>query len=113
MRNQEDQLQMRNLYEEGDCISAEVQNINMTNSVISLHTRSMKYGKLENGLLVQVPCHLVKRLPQHYVSIPVVTSSLPASGSASNPTNINHMDVIFGINGNIWITSKLETPFLL
>jgi exosome complex component RRP4 len=32
--------------------------------MISLHTRSLKYGKLENGQLMVVPSALVKRLPQ-------------------------------------------------
>ena len=41
-------------------VSAEIQNIN-TEGSISLHTRSFKYGKLENGQLITVPCNLVKR----------------------------------------------------
>jgi exosome complex RNA-binding protein Rrp4 len=46
----------------------------------------LKYGKLENGQIVIVPAYLMKRLPQHYVSLPC------------------GMDIIFGKNGFIWIT---------
>lgn len=106
MRNAEDQLQMRSLFEEGDCVSGEIQNISNNNTgdsggVISLHTRSLKYGKLENGLLVQVPAHCVKRLPQHYVSLPVT------SLTENNATITNHMDVVLGKNGYIWITRSI------
>ena len=92
------------MYFVGDCFSAEIQNISNAGgdggSVISLHTRSMKYGKLENGVLCQVSCMLIPRLPQHYVSIPV-TSVDPGS----NATTVNSMDIILGKNGFIWITS--------
>ena len=85
MRTHEDQLQMRSLFTENDLISAEIQNIG-SDGTISLHTRSLKYGKLENGQLVTVPASLVKRLPQHYLTLPF------------------GIDVIIGRNGHIWIT---------
>ena len=91
MRTYEDQLQMRTLFEEGDLLCAEIQNINAEGTV-SLHTRSLKYGKLENGQLVIVPSYLIKRLPQHYVSFP--TPQCP-------------MDLIFGKNGFIWISRSI------
>ncbi len=69
MRTYEDQLQMRSLFMENDVICAEIQNIN-SEGIISLHSRSMKYGKLENGQFLAVPSSLVKRLPQHYLSLP-------------------------------------------
>jgi len=85
MRTQEDQLQMRSLFCENDLISAEIQNVG-SDGTISLHTRSLKYGKLENGQLTMAPASLIKRLPQHYLSLPF------------------GIDVIIGRNGNIWIT---------
>lgn len=48
-----------------DCMQAEIQNIS-ADGVISIHTRSLKYGKLENGQLAIVPASLIKRLPQVY-----------------------------------------------
>jgi len=88
IRTYEDQLTMRTLFEENDLVCAEIQNIS-TEGVISLHTRSLKYGKLENGQLSIVPANLIKRLPQHYVSLPC------------------GMDVIFGKNGFLWITRSI------
>ena len=88
MRTYEDQLQMRTLFTENDLVSAEIQNIG-SDGMISLHTRSLKYGKLENGQLIIVPSSLVKRLPQHYISFPW------------------GIDVILGRNGYIWITRSV------
>jgi exosome complex component RRP4 len=88
MKTYEDQLSMRTLFQEGDLISAEIQNIN-ADGMVALHSRSLKYGKLENGQLVTVPSVLVKRLPQHYLSLPF------------------GVDVILGKNGNIWITRSM------
>ena len=85
MRTYEDQLHMRTLFAENDLISAEVQNVS-SDGMLSLHTRSLKYGKLENGQLIIVPACLLKRLPQHYVSLPW------------------GIDIILGKNGFIWIT---------
>ncbi|CAM9719248.1 unnamed protein product, partial [Heterosigma akashiwo] len=89
IRTYEDQLQMRSFYQEDDLISAEVQNI-MSDGSVSLHTRSLKYGKLENGLLVTVQPSLIKRLKQHFITLPF------------------GVDVILGTNGFIWITRSIE-----
>ena len=80
---------------------------------VALHARSLKYGKvwrevwrvqlaradvwmlfppvqLENGQFVSVPPVLVKRLKQHFVSLPC------------------GVDVILGNNGYIWVTGGLQ-----
>lgn len=88
IRTYEDQLQMRSLFTEYDLISAEVQRVS-TEGVVSLHTRSLKYGKLENGQLIIVPQCLIRRLPQHYVSLPW------------------GIDLVMGKNGYIWITRTI------
>jgi hypothetical protein len=88
MKTYEDQLAMRTLFEEGDLVCAEIQNLN-TDGVISLHSRSLKYGKLENGQLIVVAAALVQRLPHHYVSLSY------------------GVDVILGKNGYIWITRSI------
>ena len=44
-RTDADSLQMRSLYCEDDLVSAEVQQL-MSDGAISLHTRSLKYGKV-------------------------------------------------------------------
>lgn len=94
MRTYEDQLQMRSLFTENDVICAEIQNIN-SDGIISLHSRSMKYGKLENGQFLQIPASLVKRLPQHYLALPGIG-----------------IDVILGKNGYVWITRTIPESWL-
>eukprot|EP00898_Chlorokybus_atmophyticus_P006843 jgi/Chlat1/715/Chrsp104S01205 len=84
-RTNVDELNMRTLYAENELISAEVQSV-MADGGVQLHTRSLKYGKLERGQLVRVPPSLVKRLKQHFHYL--------------EPCDV---DAIFGVNGFIWI----------
>mmetsp|Transcript_409 Transcript_409/g.733 ORF Transcript_409/g.733 Transcript_409/m.733 type:complete len:326 (+) Transcript_409:378-1355(+) len=84
-RTLEDQLQMRSLFSENDLISAEVSSF-YQHGGMAIHTRSMRYGKLENGQLLQVPASLIKRVKQHFVSFDC------------------GVDAIFGLNGRIWLT---------
>merc|ERR1719391_704106 len=83
-RGAEDELSMRKYLQEGDLISAEVQNIYHDGS-LSLHTRSLKYGKLGQGCLLKVSPSLVKRRKTHFHQLPCGVS------------------VILGNNGFIWI----------
>lgn len=87
-RSAEDELMMRHFLAEGDLISAEVQSVYSDGS-LSLHTRSLKYGKLKEGTLVQVPPSLVKRCKTHFLNLPCGAT------------------VIVGNNGYVWI-SPLE-----
>jgi len=84
-----DELQMRNFFEEGDLLVAEVQAF-FADGAMSLHTRSLKYGKLRNGQLVSVPPILIRRLKSHFCSLP--------SG----------VDLILGLNGYIWISKHVR-----
>jgi len=86
-----DELNMRSLYEENDIISAEVQSLYQDGS-LHLHTRSLKYGKLENGQLVTVAPYLIKRLKQHF-------HHLKQYG----------VDLILGCNGYVWIAAPSES----
>ena len=52
-RSAEDELAMRSYLREGDLVSAEVQQLYHDGSA-SLHTRSLKYGKLGQGTLIKV-----------------------------------------------------------
>lgn len=84
-RGVEDELSMRKYLVEGDLISAEVQNIYHDGS-LSLHTRSLKYGKLNQGCLIKVSPSLVKRRKTHFHQLPCGAS------------------IILGNNGFIWIS---------
>merc|ERR1711874_22498 len=88
-RSAEDELTMRRYLEEGDLISAEVQNI-FNDGSLSLHTRSLKYGKLGQGCLVHVSPSLVKRRKTHFHQLPFGAS------------------VILGNNGFVWISQTLR-----
>ncbi|KAF9054642.1 hypothetical protein BJ165DRAFT_1337319 [Panaeolus papilionaceus] len=84
-----DELQMRGFFEEGDLLVAEVQAF-FSDGAMSLHTRSLKYGKLRNGQLVTVPPILVRRLKSHFLTLPC------------------GVDVILGLNGYIWVNKHVK-----
>ncbi|KAF5369894.1 hypothetical protein D9758_001051 [Tetrapyrgos nigripes] len=84
-----DELQMRTFFEEGDLLVAEVQAF-FSDGTMSLHTRSLSYGKLRNGQLVAVPPILVRRLKSHFISLPC------------------GVDLILGLNGYIWVSKHVK-----
>ncbi|XP_071948303.1 exosome complex component RRP4-like [Antedon mediterranea] len=86
-RSAEDELSMRDYLTEGDLISAEVQTIHQT-GIVSLHTRSLKYGKLGQGILLKVSPSLVLRRKTHFHNLPCGAT------------------VILGNNGYIWISQN-------
>ncbi|PVU93194.1 hypothetical protein BB559_003392 [Furculomyces boomerangus] len=57
-KSESDELQMRSFFKEGDLVFAEVQSL-FGDGALSLHTRSLEYGKLRNGSLVRVSPALV------------------------------------------------------
>ncbi|KAK4049524.1 Exosome complex component rrp4 [Microbotryomycetes sp. JL201] len=83
-----DELQMRTFFQEGDLLVAEVQAF-FADGAMSLHTRSLKYGKLKNGTLVIVPPSLILRLKSHFHSLPY------------------GVDLIIGLNGYIWVSKTV------
>lgn len=86
IRTAEDARGMRRLYAEGDLLSAEVQQVTQSDGTLILHTRSLRYGKLENGCAVQVPPGLIRRMRQHLCTLADIG-----------------VDVLIGCNGGIWI----------
>lgn len=84
-RTYEDELNMRSFFSEGDLISAEVQEL-WNDGGIALHTRSLRYGNLEQGQFVSVQCALVKRAKKHFHALPC------------------GVEVILGNNGYIFIS---------
>lgn len=68
-RNQEDELNMRSFFLEGDLVSAEVQELRNDGGV-ALHTRSLRYGKLERGQFVTAQSSLIKRAKKHFHILP-------------------------------------------
>lgn len=83
-KSESDELQMRNFLKEGDLLNAEVQSI-FSNGSASLHTRSLKYGKLRNGYLLKVPSSLIIKQKNHSHDLP------------------GNVSIVLGVNGFIWM----------
>ena len=112
-RTATDELAIRTFFSEGDLLVAEVQSIHQDGSA-SLHTRSLKYGKLRNGVFLAV-------------------TGTGGSGSGSGGGGVGgggtggvvrarrqvwtvetahsggEVDIVLGINGYIWICAHTTT----
>lgn len=82
----EDEMMMRSYFKEGDLIVAEVQSTFQDGS-LSLHTRSMRYGRVGQGTLVKVPPFLVERCKVLFHNLPLIGVHL-----------------VLANNGYIWIS---------
>ncbi len=126
IRTSEDVLAMRSLYREGDLLTCEVQQVQRDGTLI-LHTRSLRYGKLENGALVTVPPHLVGRRKNHFVTLRRLGGKKKRGGNVdgnADAMNVDdpgihedddddddgsYVDVYLGLNGGIWIQRTVPT----
>lgn len=97
-RTETDELQIRTFFSEGDLLVAEVQSLHQDGSA-SLHTRSLKYGKLRNGVFMSV------------------SGTGGGGGVARSRRQVwtidtahggGKVDVILGVNGYIWISKHIE-----
>jgi exosome complex RNA-binding protein Rrp4 len=88
-RTTDDELQMRTFFTEGDLLVAEVQQL-FSDGAASLHTRSLKYGKLRNGVFVSIPPMLVVRSKAHMYSL----------GGG--------VHCILGTNGFVWVSKDVK-----
>jgi exosome complex component RRP4 len=84
MKTDYDAMRMRDFYKEGDIMNAEVQKVMMNGQAV-LHTRSARYGKLQNGVKVAVSSALVPRQSAHIVNLDC------------------GVNVVLGRNGWVWI----------
>ena len=82
----EDEMMMRSYFKEGDLIVSEVQSTFQDGS-LSLHTRSLRYGRVGQGTLVRVPPFLVERCKTLF-------HNLPSLG----------IHLVLANNGYIWIS---------
>jgi len=111
-RNEQDQLAMRELFDVNDVIIAEVQRVGRENQSCSLHTRSAKYGKLQNGVAVSVPSYLIVRCDKHMSSIKLgedETSRRKPRSDGKMMVDGSQVYVILGVNGLIWIGAPPES----
>lgn len=85
-KTSEDELLMKNYLSEGDLICAEVQTL-YEDGVLGLYTRSLKYGKLGQGVVVQVSPSLIAKRKTHCHNLP------------------NGVYLVLGNNGRIFIST--------
>ncbi|XBW35635.1 hypothetical protein QEN19_001209 [Hanseniaspora menglaensis] len=88
-KNEQDELNMKQLLKVGDLINCEVQGVHSNGNDINLHTRSLKYGKLRNGALIKVKMGLIQRKKTH-----------------THFFNNNSIKIILGCNGFIWVSHE-------
>ncbi|KAI1341372.1 hypothetical protein F5Y15DRAFT_375867 [Xylariaceae sp. FL0016] len=101
-RTETDELQIRTFFSEGELLVAEVQQLYGDGGAV-LHTRSLKYGKLRNGVFVQVSGTgggggVVRARRQAF--------TLDVGGGAADDSE--KIDVVLGVNGYIWISKHIE-----
>ncbi|KAN0082041.1 hypothetical protein V8E54_003339 [Elaphomyces granulatus] len=121
-RTSADELQIRTFFSEGDLLVAEVQAVHADGSA-SLHTRSLKYGKLRNGLFLAVTGTGGSGSLRSAVKGSVSATSAPSASATGvggvvrsrrqvwtvNTANGGgDVDVILGVNGYIWISKHAE-----
>ncbi|KAI1826528.1 hypothetical protein F4861DRAFT_87746 [Xylaria intraflava] len=102
-RTETDELQIRTFFSEGELLAAEVQQVYIDGGAV-LHTRSLKYGKLRNGLFMAVSGTgggggVVRSRRQAFAM------DIGGVGAADDAEKI---DVILGVNGYIWISKHIE-----
>ena len=97
-RTSVDELNIRSFFGEGEILVAEVQQLYHDGSA-TLHTRSLKYGKLRNGYFMAISGMGggagVVRAKRQIFTLQTV--------------NGGEVDVLLGVNGYIWIAKHSET----
>lgn len=101
-RTAADELQIRSFFNEGDLVVAEVQSVH-GDGAASLHTRSLKYGKLRNGLFLAVS------------GMGGGSGTVRGTGVVRSRRQVwtietaygGPIDVILGVNGYIWISKHV------
>lgn len=88
-----DELAIRSFFSEGELLVAEVQSIYQDGSA-SLHTRSLKYGKLRNGVFLSV---------KGVGGRGTVVRSRRQVWTVNTAHGGGEVDVYLGVNGYIWI----------
>ncbi|KAI0911251.1 hypothetical protein F4823DRAFT_313639 [Ustulina deusta] len=104
-RTETDELQIRTFFSEGELLVAEVQQLYGDGGAV-LHTRSLKYGKLRNGLFVAVSGTgggggVVRARRQAFAM------DINVGGGAATD-DAEKVDIILGVNGYIWISKHID-----
>ncbi|KAI1778193.1 hypothetical protein F4818DRAFT_289119 [Hypoxylon cercidicola] len=106
-RTETDELQIRTFFSEGDLLVAEVQQLYGDGGAV-LHTRSLRFGKLRNGVFMAVSGTgggggVVRAKRQTFV-----LDVGRAAGGGGGTDDSEKVDVVLGVNGYIWISKHVE-----
>ncbi|KAI9725996.1 MAG: exosome non-catalytic core subunit rrp4 [Chrysothrix sp. TS-e1954] len=93
-----DELNMRGVFQEGDLLVAEVQGVHGDGSA-GLHTRSLKFGKLRNGIFLRVAGvgggGGIARSRRQIWTVQTANAG-------------GEVDVVMGVNGFVWIAKHVD-----
>ncbi|KAI1641249.1 hypothetical protein F4809DRAFT_585525 [Biscogniauxia mediterranea] len=111
-RTETDELQIRTFFSEGDLLVAEVQQLHNDGGAV-LHTRSLKYGKLRNGVFLAVTGTgggggVVRARRQAFTLDAGRAISGGGGSGGGHATDDDKIDVVLGVNGYIWISKHVE-----
>ncbi|CAK7205080.1 Exosome complex component rrp4 [Sporothrix eucalyptigena] len=122
-RTETDELQIRTFFAEGDLLVAEVQQI-FGDGVAVLHTRSLRYGKLRNGVFFAVTgggagagAGVVRARRQVWTvsgddddehNEGAENETTQGRHAAAYGTGAGKIDVILGVNGYVFIGAHVE-----
>ncbi|KAL4816011.1 IEC3 subunit of the Ino80 complex, chromatin re-modelling-domain-containing protein [Aspergillus spinulosporus] len=113
-RTSADELQIRTFFSEGDLLVAEVQTVH-SDGAASLHTRSLKYGKLRNGVFLAVAGTGGSGVSSSSTkgglgsgSATGVVRSRRQMFTISTSNGGGDVDLVLGVNGYIWISKHVE-----
>ncbi|KAG8529505.1 uncharacterized protein KY384_006142 [Bacidia gigantensis] len=100
-RTATDELAIRSFFREGELILAEVQSV-LGDGAASLHTRSLRYGKLRNGVFMSVAGQGgrtggVVRARRQMWTVSMEKFGKPEAGE---------VEVFLGVNGFVWICKQ-------
>ncbi|KAH7136134.1 exosome component 2 [Dendryphion nanum] len=96
-----DELNIRTFFSEGDLLVAEVQALH-GDGTASLHTRSLKYGKLRNGLFTSLSGAGGGILSRKGGVVRSRRQNFTLNTAAGE------IDVVLGVNGYIWVSKHAE-----
>jgi exosome complex component RRP4 len=113
-RTSADELQIRTFFSEGDLLVAEVQTVH-SDGAASLHTRSLKYGKLRNGVFLAVAGTGGSGASSSSTkgglgsgSATGVVRSRRQMFTITTSNGGGDVDLVLGVNGYIWISKHVE-----
>ncbi len=98
-RNETDELAMRAFFAEGDALLAEVQQL-FTDGGAGLHARSLRYGKLRNGVFVSTAGGGAGAGGG-------VVRSRRQVWSFEGANNAGTLDVVLGVNGYVFVGANV------